>query len=272
LYRCLFLGADPLGLARPRGHRLFLVDKINQSSAVDGRTLGTIDYQHFDWINWSSFFKQHPDPPNVLAIRVPQDPDLQLVWESQFLDRSAGKRPKYLVVLEQAGDVLQNHSGIYRAPVKQFQRAGYKGVLKHVDFSSCGSPTWGSYFATIYYQQLLGIDDDQAFRSFQNCLKPVGVPQKLWDPKAWVCQEAKVPPKPNHLGHVWQQPVVDPGGPVLLDPKVRVLLPAGLRQLDPEEWVKIKGLPGTWRHLGTKPSEELLRAPMPMNGVPWETS
>jgi hypothetical protein len=77
--------------------------------------------------------------------------------------------------------------------------------------------------------------------------KPVGIPRKLWEPKSWVCQEAKVPQKPNHLGHVRQQPVVDPGGPVLLDPNVRVRLPTGLRQLDPEEWVKIKGLPTAWK-------------------------
>jgi hypothetical protein len=81
-----------------------------------------------------------------------------------------------------------------------------------VDSSSCGSPTWGSFFTTICYQKLLGIDDDLALklignpellpRSFENCLKPVGVPRNLWDPKGWKCQETKTPLRPNHLGRI----------------------------------------------------------------------
>jgi hypothetical protein len=256
-YGCLFLGADPLGAAWPRGRRMFSVDGINRPSAVDGRALGTYDYQRFDRINWKRFFKNHPDPPDVLAIRIPQDPDLQTEWEDRFLDREADKRPNYLVVMERAGDVLRSDSSVYKARVKRFHRAGYNGVLKHVDSSSCGSPTWGSYFATIYYKNSLGIDDDLALkligdpellpRSFHNCLKPVGVPRKLWDPKRWTCQDTKMPQKPNHVGHVRQHPVVSPEGPALLDPELRVLLPSGLRQLDPEEWTKIKGLPKSWR-------------------------
>jgi hypothetical protein len=114
-----------------------------------------------------------------------------------------------------------------------------------------------SFFATVYYQSSLGIDDDVTLtlldnptmlpRSFQNCLKPVGVPCHLWDPKSWVCQVVKVPQKPNHLGQIRQQQVVDSVGPVPLDPKVQVQLETGLRHLDPEEWMKIKGLPNTWR-------------------------
>jgi hypothetical protein len=233
-YGCLFLGADPLGAAWPRGHRVFSVDGINRPSAVEGRALGTQDYQRFDRINWTVFFKNHPDPPDVLAIRIPTDPDLQLKWESRFLDRPAIKRPNYLVVLERAGDVLRNHSGKHRARVKRFNRAGYTGVLKHVDSSSCGSPTWGSFFATIYYKTSFGISDDLALelvgdpellpRSFENCLIPFGVPRKLWAPKSWTCHEAAVLQRPNHLGHVRQHPVVDPLGPALLDPELRVSL------------------------------------------------
>jgi hypothetical protein len=236
---------------------MFSVNEINRPSAVEGRALGAYDYQRFDRINWSSFFKGHPDPPDVLAVRIPSDPKLQSDWETRFLDRPAGKRPKYLVVVERAGDVLRSHSSVYRARVKRFHRAGYEGVLQHVDSSSCGSPTWGSFFATIYYQRSLEIDDDLALklvgdlellpRSFENCLKPVGVPRKLWAPKSWRCQETATPQKPNHLGHVRQHPVVDPLGPALLDPDLRVLLPSGIRQLDPEEWIKIKGLPKTWK-------------------------
>jgi hypothetical protein len=269
-YGCLFLGADPLGSAWPRGLRIFSVDELNRPSAVEGRALGTYDYQRFDRVNWKKFFSNHPDPPDVLAIRIPQNPKLESDWESRFLDRGAGKRPKYLVVLERAGDVLRNHSSTYRARVKRFQRAGYEGVLKHVDSSSCGSPTWGSFFTTIYYQKSLGIDDDLALklignpellpRSFENCLKPVGVPRKLWDPKGWKCQETKTPLRPNHLGRIRQFPVVDPLGPVLLDPNVRVILPTGVRQLDPEEWTKIKGLPKDWRP-GTKALHNIVESP-----------
>jgi hypothetical protein len=171
-YGCLFLGADPLGSAWPRGLRIFLVDKLNRPSAVEARALGTYDYQRFDRVNWKQFFANHPDPPDVLALRIPQNPELEADWENRFLNRGAGKRPKYLVVLERAGDVLRNHSSAYRACVKRFQRAGYEGVLTHVDSSSCGSPTWGSFFTAVYYQKLLGIDDDIA-------LKLIGNPELL---------------------------------------------------------------------------------------------
>jgi hypothetical protein len=233
------------------------VDGINRPSAVEGRALGISDYQRFDRVNWRIFFRDHPDPPDVLAVQIPKDPDLEANWEHQFLDRETGKRPKYLVVVERAGDVLMSNSSVYRARVKRFRRAGYEGVLKHIDSSNCGSPTWGSFFTTIYYQMSLGIDDDLALkligdpellpRSFENCLKPVGVPRKLWSPKHWRSQEAKVPRRPNHLGHVRQNPVVDPVGPALLDPELRIGLPGGMRKLDPEEWVKIKGLPKSWK-------------------------
>jgi hypothetical protein len=103
----------------------------------------------------------------------------------------------------------------------------------------------------------LGINDDQALklignpellpRSFKNCLLPVGVPHNLWTPKHWQCHEATSPQRPNHLGHVRQHPVVDPLGPALLDPELWVSLPHGLRCLGPQEWVKIKGLPKSWR-------------------------
>jgi hypothetical protein len=260
-YGCLFLGADPLGSAWPRGRRVFSVDGINRPSAVEGRTLGTSDYQRFDRINWGSFFKSHPDPPEVLAVRIPQDPDLQLEWESRFLDRPVHKRPKYLVVLDPAGDVLRSHSQVYRARVKRLQKSGYVGVLKHVDSSSCGSPTWGSFFVTIYYQTSLGIADDLALkligdpellpRGFQNCLLPVGVPRNLWSPRSWKCQEPVVVQRPNHVGNIRQNPVVDSTGPALLDPELRVQVPQGTRKLDSTEWVKIKGLPKEWKP-GTK--------------------
>jgi hypothetical protein len=188
-YGCLFLGADPLGAAWPRGRRIFSIDGINRPSAVDGQTLGASDYQCFDRVHWGSFFQQHPNPPDVLAVRVPKDPDLQSDWEHRFLDRPAGKKPKYLVVVEQAGDLLRNHSSACRARLKRFQRAGYMGVLKHVDSSRCGSPTWGSFFVTIYYQESLGIEDNLALkligdldllpRGFENCRKPVGVARNL---------------------------------------------------------------------------------------------
>jgi hypothetical protein len=72
-YGCLFLGVDPLGSAWPQGRRLFSVDKLNRPSAVEGRALGTSDYQRFDRVNWKKFFSRHPDPPDVLAVRIPRD-------------------------------------------------------------------------------------------------------------------------------------------------------------------------------------------------------
>jgi hypothetical protein len=256
-YGCLFLGADPLGSAWPRGRRVFLVDRINRPHAVEEPALGTSDYQRFDRINWVSFFKSHPDPPDVLVVRVPKDPALELDWEKRFLDREAGKLPNYLMVVERAGEVLRSHSSVYRARVKRFRRAGYEGVLKHVDSSSCGSPTWGGFFVTIYYRKSLGISDDLALklvgdlellpRSFQNCLMPVGAPRKLWAPRGRRCQGVTVPQKPNHLGYSMQHPVVDPSGPALLDPDLLIDVPSGMRKLDPTEWVKMKGLPKEWR-------------------------
>jgi hypothetical protein len=138
--------------------------------------------------------------------------------------------------------MLQNQSTSYRATIKRLRKFGYEGVLKHVDSSSCGSPSCGSYFATIYYQTSMGVDETKVLdligdpkllpRGFQNCLLPVGVPQKLWDPKGWDYQEPRFPQRPNHLGTCHQHPVVDPSGPALLDPDLRVQLPNGLRRLD----------------------------------------
>lgn len=55
-YGCLFLGADPLGMAWPKGCQLFSVNGINWPAVVEGRALGTFNYQRFDRIKWKSFF------------------------------------------------------------------------------------------------------------------------------------------------------------------------------------------------------------------------
>jgi hypothetical protein len=68
--------------------------------------LGTSDYQRFDRIKWGTFFKRHPDPPDVLVVRIPKDPILETDWEKRFLDRTAGQLPKYLMIVERAGEVL----------------------------------------------------------------------------------------------------------------------------------------------------------------------
>jgi hypothetical protein len=47
---------------------------------------------------------------------------------------------------------------------------------------------------------------------------------------------------------------------VLLDPNMRVFLPTGVRQLNPEEWIKIKGLPKDWRP-GTKALRNIVESP-----------
>jgi hypothetical protein len=122
--------------------------------------------------------------------------------------------------------------------VKRLHKAGYDGVLKHLDSASSGSPSWGSFFATIYYQDSLGIDDTLALQligdlellpqSFENCLKPMGVPQRLWAPSHWKLEDVEVPQWPNHIGHVREHPVVDPSGPALLDPDLRVCLSTGM--------------------------------------------
>jgi hypothetical protein len=47
---------------------------------------------------------------------------------------------------------------------------------------------------------------------------------------------------------------------VLLDPNIQVFLPTGVRQLHPEEWTKIKGLPKDWRP-GTKALGNIVESP-----------
>jgi hypothetical protein len=98
-YGCLFLGTDPLDAAWPRGRRLFSVNGLNRPSAVEGRALGISDYQRFDRINWGSFFNKHPHPPDMLVVRIPNDPILESSWESRFLDQH-DRQPKYLIMLE----------------------------------------------------------------------------------------------------------------------------------------------------------------------------
>jgi hypothetical protein len=151
-------------------------------------------------------------------MRIPKNPTLEAEWEGRFLDRGVGKKPHYLVIVERAGDLFHNHSGAYPARVKRFHWAGYDGVLKHVDASSCGSPTWGSFFVTLYYHKSLGVDPELLPRSFQNCLLPVGVPRNLWAPKSWKSEEPAAPQKPNHIGNIRQRHVVDFVGPALVTP------------------------------------------------------
>jgi hypothetical protein len=111
-YGCLFLGANPLSAAWPKGRRLFSVDEMNRLGAVAGRVLGPSDYQRFNRIKWDYFFVSHPEPPDVLVVRLPSDRALQAGWEHRFLRRAGPhQRLKYLVVVERAGDILRNHSG-----------------------------------------------------------------------------------------------------------------------------------------------------------------
>jgi hypothetical protein len=170
--------------------------------------LGAYDYQHFYRIKWGSFFKNHPDPLNVLALQVPRDLILQLEWERRFLDQTPQERPKYLVILERARDLLQDQSTSYQATVKRLRKFGYEGVLKHVDASSCGSPSWGSYFATVYYQTPLGVDENRVLqligdpklllRGFQNCLLPLwGFPTNYGTPKAGATKKHVFPKDPT---------------------------------------------------------------------------
>ena len=107
------MSADPLRAAWPRGCRLLSVDEVNRPSAVEGRMLGISDYQRFDRIHWGEFFKHEPHPPDVLVVRIPKDPKLEANWETHLLHRDTDARPKYLVILERAGDLLPKNSDAY---------------------------------------------------------------------------------------------------------------------------------------------------------------
>jgi hypothetical protein len=178
-----------LDAAWTRWRQVFLVDGINWPNVVEGHALGTCDYQRSNRIKWDAFFTWQPDPPDVLAVWIPNDLYLKSKWEQHFLDRDVSKQPKYLVVVERARDLLRSHRGAYRPCVKRSHWVGYEGVLKHVDSSICGFPNWGSFFAMVYYQTSLGVSTDIALKligdpellpwTFQNCLLPVGVPGKL---------------------------------------------------------------------------------------------
>ncbi len=61
----------------------------------------------------------------------------------------------------------------------------------------------------------------------------------------------------------WAHPPVScrgSAGTGALGPNVRVLLPAGVRQLDPKEWIKLKGLPKGWRP-GAKALRNIVESP-----------
>jgi hypothetical protein len=68
---------------------------------------------------------------------------------------------------------------------------------------------------------------------FENCLKPIGVARQSNVGKGKIHECNTV--WENHLGICHGSPVIDPIGPIILDPDDIILTPKGLRRLEFDE-------------------------------------
>jgi hypothetical protein len=252
-YGCLFLGRDVLEHAWPLAERVFAIDPKSppsraktSSSTTEGR------YQNILRINWKRFWKQHA-MPQVLVVARPKQTKLDLAWETNFLDSGLDiGRPEVIVTLERLTTLLQAPDS-HKAQHKRMNRRGYHGILQHLDSSRCGAATWGSFLVTFWVPSADTTSNHMTVlrrelgtigltpRGFENCLKPVGVARQSYVRKGKIHECNTV--RENHLGVCHGSPVIDPIGPIILDPDAIIPTPKGLRRLELDEWMKIKGLP-----------------------------
>jgi hypothetical protein len=274
-YGVLFGGVDPLPFAWPQARRLFSVDRNNAQGSVPGRDVNPlVDFTNYQRVRWRSVLK--PDVPlDVLVVRQPKDLNLRVEWERQFLD--SPHRPKVIVVMERSGDLLQHEGQLQRGITKRIRSRGYEATVKYLRAQDCGSPMWSASFITVYTRKDLKateldhwtaeLGDDLGPRACSNCLMPTGVP---W--KAWVRSplNSTIPPgaPSNVVGQTQGRLVLDPGGPMTACVESYVQTERGIRSVQPEEWLKMKGLPTTW----TPKSKETLTGIVEAAGVhEWAT-
>jgi hypothetical protein len=130
---------------------------------------------------------------------------------------------------------------------------GYVGILKLIQGAECGAPLWEEYFVTIYRRKdvhsgesLMGpIGTGLAPRGCSNCLKPAGIPRRVWtssEVEPWGSKSTYT----NCLGGVNGRPVFEDTGPMLASADALVSTMNGVRSLLPEEWLSLKGLPSNW--------------------------
>jgi hypothetical protein len=87
-------------------------------------------------------------------------------------------------------------------------------------------------------------------------LKHKGIPNHAWAQFPTSPSRSEV--LPNLVGKLKDQPVFDESGPLLPDLRVLLQTERGVRQLLPEEWYSLKGLPKKWT-LPTRTGLQLLR-------------
>ncbi len=201
-----------------------------------------VDFTNYQRVSWRLVLK--PDVPlDVLVVHQPKDISLRVEWEKQFLDFP--HRPKVIVVMEQSGDLLQNEGRIQRGITKRIRSRGYDATVKYLRAQDCGSRMWSDLKATEIDHWTTELGDDLGPRACSNCLMPTGVPWKDW---ARSSLNLTIPPgaPPNAVGQTQGRLVLDPSGPIPACIDLCIQTKQGILTVQPEEWLKMKGLPKTW--------------------------
>jgi hypothetical protein len=147
--------------------------------------------------------------------------------------------------MEQSGDLLQNEGRIQRGITKRIRSRGYDATVKYLRAQDCGSPMWSDLKATELDHWTTELGDDLGPRACSNCLMPTCVPWKDW---ARSSLNLTIPPgaPPNVVGQTQGRLVLDPSGPIPAWVDLYIQTKRGILTVQPEEWLKMKGLPKTW--------------------------
>lgn len=92
------------------------------------------------------------------------------------------------------------------------------------------------------------IGEDLPPRSAENCLLPTGIPHRAWLRGAEK-RDITIPSprsRSNHVGTFQGRRIFGIKGPIAPHPHSLIQTAKGIREVQPEEWLKLKGLPTSW--------------------------
>lgn len=272
-YGSLFCGVDVLAEAWPRGEASFTIDERNRSSLVSNRSVSKTDHQRFERAPWKKLLRERLD---VLVVGVTNSEALECRWMDLLVNpktRTRGSVPPVVIILEKADHIFSPKGSTFADRRSRFGKRmaifGYSGVTKLVSASACGAALWEEHFVTIYHhstapmhpglstRSLGSIGEGLPARSSENCLMPTGIPSQSWVKPAqaqWITAP-DFPRRSNHVGTLGGRRVYEVAGPIASDATSLIRTTKGVRAVQPQEWLKLKGLPTSW-----DPTEDTLRS------------
>lgn len=246
---------DVISSTLPNWRLRFSFDDSHQGPLFTGYTSPSPSYQRLDRLDWKPFYRRHRAVrTDLYFLRYPSRESLVDTWFERFIESGEMPRPTCVVVLERTFSILHNQGGLHRARRKRFQRAGYTCYLKYLPSHAAGAPLWGGHFWSFFalhdparvlpFQQAPLGDPSAPYRASSPCLYEHKV--RRWIPESQLLP-ADQTLHPNHLGQCRGRPVFATDLPLPANPSLLVRGIHGVRGLTGEEWLKLKGLPATWK-------------------------